>query len=142
MVSNQKRTGTAMSIPAGLALGGAVSLALTLAFSAVIALLAVKGIISESSIGYGVMLLLLISATLGTATANAKIKRRKLMISGLSGLIYYAILLAITALFFGGQYKGMGVTALMILAGSGLQLLTGQQGRGGRNHKRYKTSHR
>ena len=28
---------------------------------------------------------------------------------------YYLCLLAITALFFGGQYQGVGVTALMVL---------------------------
>lgn len=142
MVTDQKRTGTAVSVPAGLALGAVVSLSITIGLSAIIALLAEKEIIPENTIGYGVMILLFLAATAGTATANGKIKRRKLLVSALSGVVYYVILLSITALFFGGQYQGMGATALMVLAGCGLQLFTGQQGRGGQKHKRYKVPSR
>ena len=37
----------------------------------------------------------------------------------LTGVCYYLALLAMTALFFGGQYSALGVTALAVLAGSG-----------------------
>lgn len=138
MVTNQKRTGTAITMPAGLALGAAVSLVITIGAAAIIALLIQEEIIPESAAGYGVMILLLLAATAGTATANRKIKRRKLLVTALSAAVYYAILLSITALFFGGQYHGMGVTALLVLCGSALQLFTGQQSRGGQKRKHYK----
>lgn len=127
-----------MSMPAGLALGGAVSLGMTILAAAGIALLAEREILPEGSIGYAVMVLLLLAAAAGGIVANGKIKRRKLLVSGLSAAIYYGELLAITALFFGGQYQGMGVTALMVLAGAALPLLLARQGRGEGKRKRYK----
>lgn len=142
MVANQKPTGRAMSMPAGLTLGAAVSLALTMIVSAIIAMLAEKEIIPESSIGYGVIVLLLTASAAGAFTANGKIRRRKLLVSLLSGVIYYAILLGITALFFGGQFQGMGVTALLVLAGAALPILLNQQGRGAVKHKRRKMPYR
>lgn len=138
MVANVKPTGKAMSMPAGLALGGAVSLGMTILAAAGIALLAEREILPEGSIGYAVMVLLLLAAAAGGIVANGKIKRRKLLVSGLSAAIYYGELLAITALFFGGQYQGMGVTALMVLAGAALPLLLARQGRGEGKRKRYK----
>ena len=47
------------------------------------------------------------------------------MIAMGSGLLFWATLIAITALFFGGQYDGMLVTGLVILAASGIVALTG-----------------
>ena len=119
-------------------MGAAVSLVITIGAAAIIALLIQEEIIPENAVGYGVMILLLLAATAGTATANRKIKRRKLLVTALSAAAYYAILLSITALFFGGQYHGMGVTALLVLCGSALQLFTGQQSRGGQKRKYYK----
>ena len=37
--------------------------------------------------------------------------------------------LAVTAVFFGGQYQGMGVTALMVLCGSVLVILLAPGGK-------------
>ena len=34
----------------------------------------------------------------------------------LAGVCYYLTMLAMTALFFGGQYQGMGVSAIIVLA--------------------------
>ena len=42
-----------------------------------------------------------------------------------AGVGFWATLIAITALFFGGQYDGMLVTGLVILAASGIVALTG-----------------
>lgn len=89
--------------------------------------------IPEQSIGYCSMFILLAASFLGAWIAAAKIKHRRLYISILSGLIYYCILLAVTALFFGGQYQAMGVTALVVLAGCMSAALIGLKGeRGGR----------
>ena len=69
------------------------------------------------------MIILLAASFLGTAGACGRIKRRAALVSLLSAVVYYLTLIAITALFFGGQYTAMGVTALMMLAGSGTALL-------------------
>lgn len=133
MANNRKLSGTTSGIPAGLGIGALLSLVCTLAGSAILAKLIDQEIVAEDAIGYGVIVILLISSFLGTIAAYGRIRRQRAMVCALSGAVYYLTLLAITALFFGGQYTGMGVTALVVLAGSGCAILLGMgKGRGGR----------
>ena len=81
--------------------------------------------LSWDQVGYGILILLFLSALLGAATSVKAVKRQRLMIAMGSGLLFWATLIAITALFFGGQYDGMLVTGLVILAASGIVALTG-----------------
>ena len=118
MVINRKPTGRASSMPAGLLTGGICALAGTLVLSAVLAKLVDMETIPQNKIGYGIMLLLLACAFLGANVACGKIKRQYLMVSVISAGIYFVVLLCITALFFGGQYSGVGVTAILVLGGS------------------------
>lgn len=134
---NQKPIGRAVSMPKGLTLGGIASLGITMAGAAVIAKLLETERVGESMVGYAVMVLLLGSSFAGTWISQHRIKRRLLLVSLLSGGIYFALLLSITALFFGGQYEAVGVTGLLILGGSGTALLlAGRSGRGVERKKR------
>lgn len=72
-----------------------------------------------NDVGYGIMILLLISSFLGSLTSWRQIKRKRLVVCLLSGMLYCITLLSLTALFFGGQYEAVGVTSGLILAGSG-----------------------
>lgn len=135
MVRNRKVTGNAASMGAGLALGAAVSMAVTIAFSLLTAKLVDSGSLAESGIGYAAMGILLLSSILGAMTAIRRIKRQRLVVCLASGGIYYALLLSMTALFFGGQYTGMGVTALVVAGGCGAVILAGM-GQGGAGRKR------
>lgn len=128
MVVNRKVTGTASSMPAGFLMSTAVSLVLTVAGAGLFAYLISKEILQESSIGYCAMVLVLLSAIAGAAAAVGRIKRRRVYVCAISGVIYFGILLSMTALFFGGQYQGIGVTALLVLAGCGLVALLGLKG--------------
>lgn len=126
-----KPTGRAMSMPAGLAVGGLTSLGVTLAGVAVLAWLIHGERMEMESIGYGILVLLLIASYLGAITAFRKIRRRRMLVCAASGAVYLGSLLCIPALFFGGQYSGIGVTTLLVLAGSGCAGLLGlRQGRG------------
>lgn len=107
-----------MSMSGGLLVSTTVSLGITLLSSAVLALLVDREKLSWDTVGYWVMAVLLVSSFAGSATACRTIKRRKGIVSLASGAAYYAVLLGITALFFGGQYEAVGVTALLILSGS------------------------
>lgn len=142
MVLNQKTTGRAMTIPGGLALGAAVSLGITLLVSAFLAWLVDSEKLPWENIGYGIMFLLLLSSFLGAMAAYVKVKRQRLMICMMSGVLYFGILLSITALFFGGQFEAVGITAALVLGGSaaaGLLGLHGEQGgRGGRKRRRHR----
>lgn len=133
MTVNQKVTGTAASIPAGLAMGTLVSLGITAALSALAAWLVRGGSVPEEGIGYCAMVILLLSSCAGALTAIRKTKRLRMQMGLAAGGIYWLCLLAATALFFGGQYEGIGVTALMVFCGSMLVILLapGGQNRAG-----------
>ena len=68
--------------------------------------------------GYGVMVILLLSAYLGAATACSQIGRRKLLICGISGGIYLVTLVAIVVLFFDGRFDAVWVPALLVAGGA------------------------
>lgn len=143
MKAVRKSSGRAKSMPAGLALGAAAAFAITLAVSAIGAKLVDMGSLKETAIGYWVMGILLISAFTGAMVAVGSIKRQKLMVCALSALIYYGCLLSTTALLFGGQYQGMGATALMVLCGGALAaMLCSRKGREGRRNRKRSLRHR
>lgn len=141
MVVNHKVTGTASSMAGGLAVGWLIGLLLTIAGSVLSALLILKEMIGESSIGYCVMFIVVIASALSAGTAVQRVKRRRAYVCILSGLLYYGTLLSMTALFFGGQYHGMGVTALLVAAGCGTVLLLGLKGEGRGTRKKYRSSY-
>ncbi len=131
-----KKSRTIMpSLPSGLAIGGIASLFVTLAAAGIMAKLTENGGISESGIGYGVMGILFIASLVGSSAANMKARQQKLLVCLLSGAVYYVILLSMTALFFGGKYKGVGVTALLVFAGCMLPVFV--RGGGKRRGKRF-----
>ena len=142
MVVNRKVTGKASSVPAGLALGGAVSLGITLILAAVIAKMVSDEKLAEENIGYGVMVLLFTASAAGAAVANRRIKRQKLLVSALSGVLYLGILLSITDLFFGGQYEAVGVSALLVMSGSLVTALLSGSGNRGAKRRKTKIAHR
>lgn len=142
MVVNRKVSGTASSMPAGFASAALVSLLLTLLGSGIFGYLISNEVLAESSIGYCVMAMVLLSALAGAEVAVGKIKRRRVYVCAVSGVIYYGILLSMTALFFGGQYQGMGVTALLVLAGCAVVILLGLKGESGARKRRRKRSNR
>lgn len=142
MVANRKVTGTAVSMPAGLAMGSGVSLLVTLGGAAIFANLISREVLKETSIGYCAIVLILLSSLLGAAVAVTRIKRRRVYVCALTGVIYYGVLLAATAMFFGGQYTGMGVTALLVLAGCGTVALLGLRKEKARYPRRNKIKHR
>ncbi len=133
MITNHKPTGRAMSMSGGLASGGITSLGFTLLYVFVLAKALDMQVIAWEKIGYYIMVMLVLSSALGAIVSVSRIKRQRLMVSFLSGIIYFAILMSITALFFGGQYEAVGITALLILAGAVCVGLLGiRKNRGGK----------
>lgn len=140
MVANRKVTGTASTMPVGLAIGLAVSLLVTVLGAALSAYFVLTEKIPEEGVGYCAGGILLLSSMLGAFVAEKRTKRKRLIVCVLLGGLYYAALTAATALFFGGQYQGMGVTALLVLAGSGcVGLLAAKKESGGKGvRKKYR----
>lgn len=141
MVINKKVTGKALSIPVGIAVGLSASMILTLIGTAVMANLILSESLSENAIGYGAIVILLLSSAMGAWLAAALSKRRWMVVCLGAGGSYYLTLLGITALFFGGQYQGMGVTVLVVLGGCGAVGLLGlREGKGGaKRHRKYRS---
>ena len=128
-MATYKLTAKAMSIPAGLALGITVALAVTVIGSGAAAWLILRGILGEETSGYCAMAILLLASMAGAAVSAGTIQRLRAQMCLAAGGGYYLCLIAITALFFGGQYRGMGVTALMVLCGAVLVILLAPGGK-------------
>lgn len=136
MVVNQKPTGRASSMPIGLLIGVAVSMGITIVSAALLARLVESEKMKEAWIGYGIMVILWTASFVGALSAHARIKRQRLLVCILSGLAYFSALLCITALFFGGQYEAVGVTAILVMGGAVVAALTGgNKSRGGKHRK-------
>lgn len=133
-----KQTGKAVSIPKGLLIGTLYALAVTLAGTSLIAKLVEIEALSPDKIGYTIMVLLIVAAWTGATVSTYSIKRRILLISLLSGGCYCTMLLATTALLFGGEYYGVGETVILIICGSMLPVLLQSYGRSGRKGRKIK----
>lgn len=115
------------TLPLGAILGGGYAFGWTLLSAGILAWLIRDGYLREEAVGYGSMGILLIGSILGAAVGYRKVQRRRMLTCICSGGAYLMMLLAITALFFGGQYTGMGVTALLILGGSATAAFLGME---------------
>lgn len=127
MVSNRKVTGKASTIPVGIMLGLGVSMLITVAGAAAAAWLISSEVTAQDSIGYLSAAVLVLSSAAGALAAAGKIKRMRLQMCIAFGVCYYLTLLAMTALFFGGQYEGMGVTAVAVALGCAGGALAGMK---------------
>ena len=120
MVSKSRFQKGSMCIPAGLGLGLLISLILTLAGVGIFSYLIASEAVGEETIRYGIYVIQGVTAAAGSWVAGAVIKKMYLQVSLMSGGAYYLSLLAMTALLFGGQYQGMGVTAAIVMLSSAL----------------------
>ena len=118
MVVNQKPTGTAKSMPIGLAYGWAVSVGITALLCGVLAILVLNGKIGWETVGYGAMVMIVGAAYIGAAVSCWAIKHRKLIVCLMSGAIYLCTLIGVTALLFGGVQGSIWVTAMLIAGGT------------------------
>lgn len=111
-----KRKGTPLGIPAGLGIGAIVALLITLMGAALVAYLIASEKAGEGIIGYASMVIMAAATATGSWIAVSLVKRLRLQMCMMMGGCYYLLLLAMTALLFGGRYEGMGLSALVILA--------------------------
>lgn len=133
---NQKPTGRALSIPGGIAMGTCLSMIVTILSCAILAWMVDNEKMQWEKIGYGIMVVILMASFLGALLSFQKTKRQRLMVCLLSGVAYLAVLLSLTALFFGGQYQAVGVTSVLILAGSGTAGILGVKPASRRSHRK------
>ena len=125
-----------------LALGTAVCIGVTVLCAAVGAAMISSGTIPESAIGYGALGTLALSSMAGALAGGWKIQEKRLYLCLLVAAEYVALLLAMTATFFGGQYEGVGLSVIMAILGAFGAAIVGQGRGNGRNLRKSKIKHR
>lgn len=135
---HKKASGRAVSIPHGLLTGMVVSVGWSILCAAITSMLVVNEIIPYETLGYCVLIILITASFVAAEVSYSKIKHRRVFITGCAGGMYFISLLMMNALFFGGQYRGVGVTVLAILGGAGASLLLGLRREGKRSQVKYK----
>lgn len=134
MTGKRKLNGRTSSVPGGLAAGSFVSIAVTALSAALLAMLLDREILAWENVGYGIAFTILLAAYAGAITAWNRIRRQRLIVCLMSGMVYWGILLSLTALFFGGQFEAVGVTLLLIAGGCLCACLPAGKGSGGSRH--------
>jgi len=119
MAEIRKSTGKAKSIPGGLAMSGLISMVITFVLCAAIAGFLEAEKITWTHAGYWIMGMLYLSSFVGSKFAVMFIKRQKLTIIIMTSILYWGLLLCLTALFFGGDFSAIWETAGIIAAGAG-----------------------
>lgn len=137
-----KVTGRASSIPAGLAVGALISILVTVGICVIGGWMIGCEMMEQNKIGYCSITALLASSILGSMVASKKVQRKRLLITLVSGGIYYAVLVAITIIFFDGSFQGMGVTFITVLVGVLVSALLPNGSRKARTGSRLKKIHR
>jgi len=119
MTAAIKHTGRACSIQVGMAISTSISMSVTLIISAIIAGLLHTEKITWTQAGYWIMGMLFMASFLAGKIAIAAIKRQRIAVTIMAGVVYWGMLLGMTALFFGGEFGAVWETACIIGAGCG-----------------------
>ena len=133
------RASKGRSLPQAVALGTGLAMALSLVLTAMAAAAISRQWIPESGAGYAAAIILIAGACGGAWVGGRWAPDHRLPVSlGIAGG-YFAVLLLLGALCFGGRFHGIPVTAALILGSAGAMALLGQrQGKGRkRKYKRY-----
>lgn len=107
-------------------------------FAAILAKLVDMETLKMENIGYGILIAHLCAVYLGARVAMTGAGKEGTTAAGITGALYFLVLLLVNGLFFGGEFAGLGTTLLLVAAGVGLVLLTGHGRKPGRHRKRYK----
>lgn len=114
----KRKTVEAMGLGKSAAAGSVVSMIVSLLISMVITTMLNTEKMTDTGMGYAVMVMLLLASYSGAYTA-CKIRNEQRLISGLlTGAMYFMILAGITVLLFEGRFYGAGESVLLIACGS------------------------
>lgn len=141
MLLNRRTKSTMSDVSTGVLLGVGVCLLLTLLGSIVLTWMIHAEALQSVAVGYGVICVLLLSSLVGTWIASVKVNRFRAQVCLITAVGYYVVLLAMTALFFGGRYQGMGVTAVVVILGCIIAILIGLKSQKGKKMKIRKTAY-
>lgn len=134
----KKQTGRAPSLVNAVLKGTGIAVGWTALCAMAIAKMVDSEVISLEAVGYGSMVTHLSAVYLGAMAAYKSAGHMADTAAGLTGGSYYLILLLVNALFFGGQFTGLGITLALVGLASGAVILTTGKGRSRQGRRRYK----
>ena len=120
-IMNKKDKG----LPEALGIGLLAGVILTLLGTGLLALLIGNETMDITAMSPGCIVIHLIGSALTGLVAYGVMKRQRIVVCALSALCYFLVQVGITALFFGGQYQGIGAGVLSIIGGGVLSILPG-----------------
>ena len=138
----KKLSGKGTSIPAGIAIGLLLSAVITVVGAAVFAYLLASEKMGLSAVGLAAVLLQCVASFAAALLAAGLTKGNRLPVCLAVGGGYLIVLLGCTALLFGGQYQGVGASALAVLIGSGVAGIMGLKGKKDFHLKKRKVAYR
>jgi putative membrane protein (TIGR04086 family) len=124
VIMMRKKNGIA-GIPAGIGIGSLVSIMITLIGAAVTAVLITGERIGEQQIVYGSAAALLLGAFIGGLLASSIAGEKRMIVSIGCGIVFFVLLLCVTALVFDGFFENIWTTALLIIGTSAAAGLVG-----------------
>ena len=135
MVRQARGKGKIPVIPAAVGIGLGAAWILTI-LGAVVMTFALAGeTISIDSMGFGIVVILFVSTFAASMVATWYAKGKKMQISLITAGVYFLTLLAMNAIFFGGEYRGVGVYLLVVILSGAVAAFVGMGGGKSRKHK-------
>lgn len=134
----KQNTGQAPSMVKNLLGALAPAVLWTIAASLAVAWMLDRELLRMEQTGYGAMIILLVCGMILARKAGGVSGKLGLIRGFTAVLIYYLGLLLINWMFFGGNFSGFGVTAVVLLAGAAIGNFTAGNTGGRRARTRYK----
>ena len=134
----KRATGTAPALTRCVMTGVLSACGWAILCAAVIAKLLDEEVITMDSLGYCAMAAHVSAVVIGALTAKSGAGHMAGAAMGIAGAGYYLCLLLVNLLFFGGRYKGLGTTLVLVVLALGAVYLTEGKGRAVAGRKRYK----
>ena len=138
----RKAMGESSSVMRGMAIGMCMGLLAMLGFSAICATMIAMEIVVPNAENYCTVVILLICTFIAASIAARRTNGKRLLVCMFTGVVMFLVLLSMTAMFFGGQYRGVGMTSVFVFLGSIIAGFAGLRDRKRGNSHKSKIRHR
>ena len=134
----KQQTGRSPSVGKAILSGTSTGAAAAFLGAAVLAKLLDMEVMKMENTGYGILVIHLMAVFLGVRTTLSRAGKQESWAAAATGASYFLLLLAVNAMFFQGEFTGMGVTLVLIAAATAAAVLTEGKHSGKRGRRRYK----
>ena len=134
----KQQTGRSPSVGKAILSGTSTGAATSFLGAAVLAKLLDSEVMKMENVGYGILMIHLLAVFLGVKETLRRAGKAGIWAAAATGASYFLLLLAVNALFFQGEFTGMGVTLLLIAAATAGAVLTEGKRSGKRGRRHYK----